>query len=236
MPVCFTPLTCWTEGHYVGVCSKSVSTSFQSKSVNKRRLLLRLTARLFIWTLRCWFPCCTLLPFSAASSGVVGVQVVGLVLVLHSGVDAVAKGLLSRSWELLSWPGLEVVSFCLAQSARPRICMLRTAPQSCCDWKLALATKLQGPLLFGVVGTPLLLQLLLCWLGCAWGRSLVVSNVLLPQVFLLWLFVLHLWLLLLPFLLLPAYLGRCCPVCPWMLWTCISTLQTLNSFHIHICW
>ena len=84
--------------------------------------------------------------------------------------------------------------------------MLRMAPRSCCGWRLAWATLwgsqcslfrgglksvgkvaciLQDPLLLGVVGTPLLLQLMLCWLGCTWGCWLVASNVLLPQVFLL---------------------------------------------------
>ena len=90
---------------------------------------------------------------------------------------------------LRSWPRLEVVSCCLAHSARPRICMLRTTPQSCCGWSLVLATWwrsqcslfpqtlirvgkvsciLQGPLLFGVVGTPLLLQLLFCGMPSAY--------------------------------------------------------------------
>ena len=174
-----------------------------------------------------------------------------LVLVLHS-VDAVAKGLWSHSWELLSWPGLEVVCCCLAHGARPRIPMLGKTPQSCCGWKLAWATLWDNPcflfqeggrsvgkvacilhdtLLLGVVGTPLLLQLMLCWLGCAWGCWLAVSSVLLPQVFLLRLLVLHLWVLLLPFLPLLAGQGRCCPVCPCRQWIRTSTPQTLHSFH-----
>ena len=175
-----------------------------------------------------------------------------LVLVLHSGVDAVAQGLLSHSWELLSSPGLEVMCCCLAHGARPQIPMLRKTPQSCCGWKLAWATVwdslcflfpegwrsvgkvaciLQDPLLLGVVGTPLLLQLMLCWLGCTWGCWLAVSSVLLPQVFLLRLLVLHLWVLSLPFLLLLAGQGRCCPVYPCRQWICTSTPQTLRSFH-----
>ena len=125
------------------------------------------------------------------------------------------KGLLSHSWELLSWPGLKVVCCCLAHSARPRFPMLRSAPQSCCGWRLLeqlcevanapsfqglkvvgrVVCALQGPLLPGFVGAPWLLQLLLCWLGCTWGCWLVVSSVLLPQVFLLRLLVLHLWVL-----------------------------------------
>ena len=127
--------------------------------------------------------------------------------------NAVAKGLWSHSWELISWPCLVVVCCCLARSDQLQIPMLRMTPQSCCGWRLAWATLwgsqcslfpgglksvgrvaciLRDPLLLGVVGTPLLLQLMLCWLECTWGCWLVVSNVLLPQVFLLRLSVLHL--------------------------------------------
>ena len=93
------------------------------------------------------------------------------------------------------------------------------------------ACILQGPLLLGVVGTPWLLQLMLCWLECTWSCWLVVSSALLPQVFLLRLLALHLWVLLLPSLLFTADLGRCCLVCPCRLWTCTSTPQMLHSFH-----
>ena len=162
------------------------------------------------------------------------------------------KGLLSHSWGLLSWLALEMGCRCLADSPRPRIPMLRMTPQTCCGWKLAWATLwdsqrflftrglgsvgksaciLQEPLLLGVVSTMWLLQLMLCWLGCAWGCWLVVFSVLLPQVFLLQLLVLHLWILLLPFLLLLAGQGRCCPVYPCGQWICTSTPQALHSFH-----
>ena len=151
---------------------------------------------------------------------------------------------------ILTWSGSCVL--CLARSDRLQVPIFRMTPRSCCGWRLAWATLwdsqcslfpgglksvgkvaciLQDPLLLGVVGTPFLLQLILCWLGCAWGCWLVVSSVLLPQVFLLRLSVLHLWVLLLPFLLLPADLGRGCLVCPCGLRTCTSSLQMLHSFH-----
>ena len=108
-----------------------------------------------------------------------------LVWCLHWGVGVVEVVLLSRSWELLSSPGLVVVHCCHAHSVQAQIPMLRRTLQSCCQifvwevlWGIQILLvrtgschwRLRGPWRLGVACKPLLLRRRRwCWWECIWG-------------------------------------------------------------------